>query len=470
VVPVEDVFEGYLALLTDSAVFVKELFGDLEIRGTYPYSDLGHVEIKDGFGGKEVHATWGDKTLRLRRLSDEHATLVANALRGRGVGSAAAPAPTPTPSPAAKAPPPLSSRREGHTHRQGAERRPHTPEASRSTAPSEAETQNEPASDDAATAHEVADRATKPKKRGCFMTSLYIGVPLLLLWYLAELVGDQSQFEQRFVIDEERLAALAARLDESAKTIAALEQRLAALETKTQPALAPQPANTETPEPSPTQEQPPAAADIALSSEVYAVGIGKAAARGPAQAFLTLVMFCDFQSPECAAAQSVLAPALSTFAKELKLVYRHLPMTFHEQAMAAAHVAECIRDQGVGKFWRFHDAIFSNPALLASAKPEQILETAELGLDVPKARKCVERERFKARIEADVALAAQFGVSRVPAFFLNGRWVSGSPTEAQWLTLLARELEAAQQSGIAKAKYYEQAVLQAGQTSRSAVP
>ena len=56
--------------------------------------------------------------------------------------------------------------------------------------------------------------------------------------------------------------------------------------------------------------------------------------------------------------QPTLRDVLKAYPKEVKLVYKHFPLSFHKQAKNASKAAEAAREQG--KFWEMHDIIYEN--------------------------------------------------------------------------------------------------------------
>ena len=103
----------------------------------------------------------------------------------------------------------------------------------------------------------------------------------------------------------------------------------------------------------------------------------------------------------------------------------------------AAHAAaEAAHRQG--KFWEMHDKIFASQSTMS---PEKYVEYAgEIGLDVDRFKKDVASSEVKARIDADSKEAATLGVTGTPAFFVNGRFLSGAQPFSAFKTLIDEEL------------------------------
>lgn len=152
------------------------------------------------------------------------------------------------------------------------------------------------------------------------------------------------------------------------------------------------------------------------------VPIGDAPVRGPAKADVTIVEYSDFQCPFCARVVPTLDQLRETYGDRVKLVYKHLPLRIHPEAPGAAAAAEAAGLQG--KFWEMHDKIFAGQRELSDAK---YVEWARaLGLDLERFEKDRRSEAVRARIAKDEAEANRLGVSGTPAFFINGRFLSGA--------------------------------------------
>ena len=94
----------------------------------------------------------------------------------------------------------------------------------------------------------------------------------------------------------------------------------------------------------------------------------------------------------------------------------------HKDAGPAAMAAMAADEHG--KFWEYHDKLFGNPGKL---QHDQLLGYArDLGLDVNRFQSGLETARYKGRIDADSSEGKALGVTGTPAFFVNGRFLSGA--------------------------------------------
>jgi protein-disulfide isomerase len=114
-----------------------------------------------------------------------------------------------------------------------------------------------------------------------------------------------------------------------------------------------------------------------------------------------------------------------------------MPLSFHPFAMPAAMAAMAAHEQG--KFWEFHDKLFANQQKLT--RDQFVAYAKELKLDVGKFEKSFDSAKFKPQIEADTAEAGQLGVSGTPAFFVNGKFLSGAKPFAEFAAVINAELK-----------------------------
>jgi len=160
--------------------------------------------------------------------------------------------------------------------------------------------------------------------------------------------------------------------------------------------------------------------------------------RPAAEAAVTIVAFCNFESAHCERLQRTLSQVLPLFPGVLRYGERDLPMAFHRHAGQAAEAARCAGQQG--NYWRFHDLLYT-----AAGAPDRAgLERAARGadLDMTAFSACLDDARHRASIEADARAARALGVESVPAVFVNGTYASPDvqPSDLVWLVEL--ELEA----------------------------
>jgi len=149
--------------------------------------------------------------------------------------------------------------------------------------------------------------------------------------------------------------------------------------------------------------------------------------KGPVTAPIDMIEFSDFQCPYCESAFPTVNQVLSTYGDRIHFTYRHYPLAIHPRARPAAEASQCAAEQG--KFWQFHDRLFGDQSKLGDNDFKQ--HAAQLGLDTAQFNACVDSHKYRAEIDNDIHAGDEAGVSGTPAFYINGRMLSGAqPFEA----------------------------------------
>jgi len=160
--------------------------------------------------------------------------------------------------------------------------------------------------------------------------------------------------------------------------------------------------------------------------------------KGPENAAVTIVEFSDLECGYCSRAHSYLNELMDRRGDQIRIVFRHLPLSMHEHAQGAAEVAACAQEQNL--FWPLVDLLFANQKDL---ERDKVLEHAvSVGVDSRQLQDCLDAGRGKRSVEADVADADQLGISSTPTFFINGHYVGSLPKDGLD-ALIDRELLAA---------------------------
>ena len=82
--------------------------------------------------------------------------------------------------------------------------------------------------------------------------------------------------------------------------------------------------------------------------------------RGAPTAKYTLVEYADFQCPYCRRGFDVVEALRASYGQDLRVVYKHLPLEIHPEALPAALYMEAIALQSPERAWQFHDILFQN--------------------------------------------------------------------------------------------------------------
>src|SRR3569623_3024021 len=172
---------------------------------------------------------------------------------------------------------------------------------------------------------------------------------------------------------------------------------------------------------------PPAAAGEPDPNTAYKAELGSEPLRGDKDAPVTIVMRSDFQCPFCGRVEPTITKIMTDYKGKVRLAWHDLPLPFHQHAMPAALAARAAGEQG--KFWEMNDKLFANQTNLD--RPSLDKYAQEIGLNMSKYKAAMESDKFKKEISADSEAGAKIGARGPPAFFINGKFLSGAqPYEA----------------------------------------
>jgi protein-disulfide isomerase len=142
--------------------------------------------------------------------------------------------------------------------------------------------------------------------------------------------------------------------------------------------------------------------------------IGESPTTGSTESKTVLIEFSDFQCPYCAEAHKTLKQLLAKYPDQVRLVYKNLPLTsIHPEALPSATAAWAAHQQG--KFWEYHDALFTNQKQLGEALYLDIAKN--LNLDLSKFKR--DLTLATPAITKDIQLADKLAVSGTPFFVIN---------------------------------------------------
>lgn len=145
--------------------------------------------------------------------------------------------------------------------------------------------------------------------------------------------------------------------------------------------------------------------------------------KGNRDAAVTLIEYSDFQCPACRGYFPLIKKLNSDFPDNLRIVYRHFPLTsIHPHAIPAAKASEAAAIQG--RFWEMHDLIFDNQSNWTnSSDVEEIFESYAdiLKLDLEKYRADFDSKAVSRKVSSDRALALRQNLRGTPSFYLQGR-------------------------------------------------
>jgi protein-disulfide isomerase len=199
---------------------------------------------------------------------------------------------------------------------------------------------------------------------------------------------------------------------------------------------------------------------------VHHVPIGNAPTRGPDDALVTIVELICFQCPFCGRVQSTLRELEQRYGRDLRIVFKHHPLPFHTDAEDAHRAAlEARAQRGDAGFWEMYELLFANQSALNRDALDGYARRARLSLR--RFKRAMGRQAHQQAIDDDVALAQSLGVRGTPAFFINGRFLSGAQPLSAFTAVVEEELAKARAlvaQGTARDRVYETTIDGAART------
>jgi len=114
---------------------------------------------------------------------------------------------------------------------------------------------------------------------------------------------------------------------------------------------------------------------------------------------------------------------LEAYPKQVKLVFKQFPLSFHKYARPAALASLAANRQG--KFWEMHDKIFENQAQMGDAQGNTRFSefASQIGLNVKLFEKDLKDPALEAMVVKDAKDGADSQVTGTPSLYVNGKKV-----------------------------------------------
>ncbi len=189
---------------------------------------------------------------------------------------------------------------------------------------------------------------------------------------------------------------------------------------------------------------------------VYSVGVTGRPSVGAKNAWVTVVKASEFACPFCERARPTMDTLLKDYKGDIRIVYRHF-VVHPQSATIPAHAACAAHKQG--KFKKMYNLIWDRgfKAGRDLSKANMIKLGRQAGLKIPKMKKDMESDCPKI-VREDQSALQKVGVLGTPAFYINGRFLSGARPVSQFKVLVDEELAKAKASGIPRKDYYQHIV------------
>jgi protein-disulfide isomerase len=150
--------------------------------------------------------------------------------------------------------------------------------------------------------------------------------------------------------------------------------------------------------------------------------------KGPSEAPIQVAEFSDFLCPFCRNLAGAFSGFLPQSQGRVAVYFKHYPLdqacnpvmtrTVHDGACELALGGVCAEEQG--KFWPYHDRIFSQPP--TNPTNDDVVRIAtEAGLDGNALRQCLSSPGARAKLDRDITEGKRLEVNATPTVFVNGK-------------------------------------------------
>lgn len=170
----------------------------------------------------------------------------------------------------------------------------------------------------------------------------------------------------------------------------------------------------------------------------YPVSVMNAPFKGPANAPVTIIEYTDYQCPFCQRVQQTLKNLFAEYPGKIRIATMNNPLGFHKNALPAAMAARAANKQG--KFWAMHDLLYENARKLDDANLVKLAE--KIGLNIEQFNKDRKDTVLEAEILKEQQQALKNNASGTPAFFINGKRISGAQPLAAFKEAVDEALKA----------------------------
>jgi protein-disulfide isomerase len=143
--------------------------------------------------------------------------------------------------------------------------------------------------------------------------------------------------------------------------------------------------------------------------------------RGNPNAKISLISYSDFECPFCKKFKPTTDQVLAAYGDKVNFVYRHFPLSFHQNAQKEAEASECVAELGGNDaFWKFHDYIFDKTTSNGTGFALDQLPVAAKasGVNEAKFKTCLDSGKYAQLVAKDEADGQAAGVNGTPGNIL----------------------------------------------------
>ncbi len=149
--------------------------------------------------------------------------------------------------------------------------------------------------------------------------------------------------------------------------------------------------------------------------------------RGNKNTQVVLVEYSDFECPFCKRFHPTMQQVIKDYGDKVAWVYRHFPLSFHQNAQKEAEATECANELGGNDaFWNYVDKIFERTTSNGTGFALDQLSplAAEIGLNQSAFQQCLDSGKYAKYVQNDEAGGVKAGINGTPGTIIipkNGK-------------------------------------------------
>ncbi len=153
------------------------------------------------------------------------------------------------------------------------------------------------------------------------------------------------------------------------------------------------------------------------------LGVARAEPWGRDDAPVTIMVFSSFTCPYCATANKQLDQLRRKYPNDVRIVFRHFPLSDTAEARRPHLVAAAAQAQG--KFWEAHDIIFGRTAARTDIELIGSMTVGASSIDGGLLRAALADGTAARQLQDDAAVSQALKVRATPTFFIDGLRLEG---------------------------------------------
>ena len=146
---------------------------------------------------------------------------------------------------------------------------------------------------------------------------------------------------------------------------------------------------------------------------------------GDPKAWVTIMIFIDYESEKSARAHEIVIEIMDAYKGKVNFNFRHFPlMRIHQKALKAAEAAVGTAQEG--KFFEMHEKMIYNRKHLGLISLKSY--ATETGVANKSFLNNLINGKYGLFVQDDLKYGIELGIKEVPAFFVNGEKMEGDVT------------------------------------------